>query len=175
LFSKPANKIVAVGEPLVDECKVENITNMYPGRLVKKGTTDDDIVVNDAQRPLGWLGYEHTHAEFRPDDVDSQYKANAWAAVLFGKGFIVVGRLASGQNVTKGDLLVAAANGEVKKASVMDGSVDSGTTTVTSTAANGDIITLSGGVAPEGPIVGRAVESVDATTEAKDILIESWI
>jgi len=48
VLKKPSGRIVAVGDPLVDELKVETATNMYPGRLVKKGTNDDDIVVCDA-------------------------------------------------------------------------------------------------------------------------------
>lgn len=175
-FRKPNNKIVVAGNPLVQELKVETATNMYPGRLVKKGTNDDDVVVNTAAgTAVGWLGYEQSHADYRPADVDTAYNAGDRVPVVNGGGFVVVGRLATGETVNKGDLLVAAANGELAAATAMDGSVDAGATTVTSTAANGNIITLSGGVAPEGIIVGVAEESVDASVAAADIMVRSLI
>jgi len=170
-WKKPDNKIVVAGSPLVQELKVETATNMYPGRLVKKGTNDDDIVVCGASdMPIGWLGYEHTAAPYRPSTVDTAYSANDRAAVLCGGGFVLVARLASGENVSKGDLLVPAANGELKKASTLQ--IAEGSTTVTSTAANGDIITGHYG---DAPIVAIAEESVDASSEAKDIMVRSLI
>jgi len=170
-FKKPNNKIVAAGEPLVQELKVETATNMYPGRLVKKGTNDDDIVVNTASgMPVGWLGYEQTNPQYKPANVDTAYAANDYAAVLNGGGFVIVGRLASGESVNKGDLLVPAANGELQEADTLE--IASGSTTVTSTAANGDIITGHYG---DAPVVAVAEETVDASAAAKDIMVRSLI
>ncbi len=169
---KPTNKIVAGGNPLVQELKVETATNMYPGRLVKKGTNDDDIVVNTAAgAAIGWLGYEQANPVFMPADVDTIYVQNDMAPVLNGGGFFVVGRLASGQNVTKGTPLVGAANGELIAATAL--SVATGATQVTSSAANGAIIT--GSLGAQGVIVAIAEQSVDASSAAADIVVRSLI
>jgi len=170
-FRKPTNRIVVAGEPIVHECKVETATNMYPGRLVQKGTNDDDIVVGTATgMPIGWLGYEQAHSAYQPSTVDTAYSLNDRAPVLNGGKFVIVGRLATGENVSKGDLLVPAANGELKKASTL--TVAAGATAVTSTAANGDIISGHYG---DAPIVARAMESVDASGGAADIMVLSLI
>ncbi|MBP2030362.1 hypothetical protein J2755_001296 [Methanohalophilus levihalophilus] len=144
---KPANKIVAGGKPLEQELKIETATNMYPGRLVKKGTNDDDMIVNTAAgATLGWLGYEQTNPVFMPTDVDTVYVQDDMAAVLYGGGFLIVGRLASGQNVTKSARLKAAANGE-----------------------------LAAGIVGTDEIVAIAEESVDASSAAADIVVLSLI
>jgi hypothetical protein len=169
---KPNNKIVAGGNPLVQELKIETATNMYPGRLVKKGTNDDDIVVNTAGgNALGWLGYEQTNPVFMPTDVDTIYAQNDMAAVLNGGHFYVVGRLASGQNVTKGTPLVGAANGELTAATAL--TVGTGAVAVLSSAANGAITT--GTLGSEGMIVAIAQQSVDASSAAADIVVLSLI
>ncbi|TGC08120.1 structural cement protein Gp24 [Methanolobus halotolerans] len=144
---KPANKIVAGGSPLTQELKVETATSMYPGRLVKRGTNDDDMVMNTAGGPaLGWLGYEQTNPVFMPTDVDTIYVQDDMAAVLYGGGFLIVGSLASGQNVVKGTRLKAAADGE-----------------------------LAAGIVGTDEIVAIAEESVDASSAAADIVVLSLI
>lgn len=169
---KPTNKIVAGGTPLVQELKVETATNMYPGRLVKRGTNDDDIVVNtEGGNALGWLGYEQTNPVFMPTDVDTIYAQNDMVAVLNGGHFYVVGRLASGQNVTKGTPLVGAANGEL--AAAVGLTVATGATQVTSSAANGAII--SGTLGTQGIVVAIAEQSVDASGGSADIVVRSLI
>ena len=170
-FKKPTNKIVAAGRPLVQELKIETVTNLYPGRLVKKGTNDDDIVVNTAANPpVGWLGYEQANPAFKPASVDTIYgAAEDLVPVLNGGGFVVVGRLASGQSVVKGDPLVPVANGELAKGAAL--------TITASGAANitdGQAVTGSG-YGSEGPIVGYAEETVDASAAAKDIMVRSMI
>jgi hypothetical protein len=93
------------------------------------------------------------------------------APVLFGGNFLVVGRLASGQNVTKGARLVAAASGELTAATAL--TVKTGATGVTSSAANGAITT--GTLGDEGIVVAIAQESVNATSAAADIVVLSLI
>jgi len=172
-FTKPTNRIIGAGKPLVQELKIETATSMYAGRLVKKGTNDDDIVVNTANNssPIGWLGWEQANPAFRPSTVDTIYVTDAMAPVVSGGGFTIVARLASGQSVVKGAPLVAAASGELTAATIT--SVATGATTVTSSAANGAIIT--GSMLPQGPIVGYAEETVDASGAAADILVRSVI
>ena len=146
---KPINKIVAAGKPLVQELEVEVATTMYPGRLVKRGTGDHDVVVSDSTDGgdiVGWLGYEQTAPVFRPSTPDTIYVAADKAAVLNGGGFIIVASLASGQNVTKDDELIGVAAGEVSAATIGSHNV-----------------------------VCFAEESVDASLAAKDIMVRSVI
>jgi len=147
---KPINKIVAAGTPLVQELKVETATNMYPGRLVQKGTNDDDIIVADStvgNDIVGWLGYEQTAPVFRPSTPDTIYEADDMAAVLNGGGFIIVACLAASQTITKGEALTSAAAG----------------TLTTSAGPDTDIV------------VAYAEESVTTTGAIADIMVRSVI
>lgn len=152
-YQKPTNKILVAGNPLKQELKVETATNMYPGRLVTKGTNDDDIIVNTASTAvIGWLGYEQiTNPGFQPDTVDTIYAANAQAPVLSGGNFVIVGRLASGQSVAKDAKLIAAAAGEL-------------------TAAVNDTLDASSNFP-----VAIAEETVNASGGAADIMVRSLI
>lgn len=143
--SKPTNEILVAGTPLVQILKIETVDNCYPGRLVKKDTTDGQIEVCGADgSAIGWLGYEQTIKKHRPADVDTIYLVNAHVAVLHGGHFVVVARLASGQNVAKGAKLEAAADGEVTALS-------------------------------SGTMIAIAEESVNATAAAADIMVRSLI
>ena len=143
--AKPAGLIVKKGE---QNCKpvtkkIETVANCYPGRFVKKGTTDHEVLVNtDENPPIGVLGYEHTHAAYRPATVDTIYVVNDEAAVLQGEDFEFVASLYTNEEVSMGDQLVAAATGCVKQ------------------WTSGDTI-----------IVGTALESVTTTSAVADILI----
>lgn len=169
---KPGNAILAAGTPLVTQKKVETATNMYPGRLVKKGTAVDDVVVNTAAGACyGWLGYEQCmDAGSMPADVDTIYEADAQAPVLFGGGFVIVGCLTTSQTIVAGDRLVAAANGALSKATAA--TTTTGATQVTSSAATAPV---AGSVGAEGMIVAIAMESVTTTSSVADILVLSLI
>jgi hypothetical protein len=168
-YTKPTNAILVYGEPEVQFLKIETVANCYPGRLVKKDTADYQVeVCGAAGVAVGWLGYEQTEKSARPATVDTIYTVNKTAAVLHGGKFGIVGRLASGENATKGNYLVAAANGELAVADAI--------TIAASGAAN---ITDGQGVAgtiPAGGMpVAKALESVDASGGAADIMVESLI
>lgn len=111
-YTRPANKIVVAGNPLVQELKVETATNMFPGRLVKKGTNDDDVVVvaADTDGIVGVLGWEQAHQVHRPDTVTTIYAASAQAPVLSGS---FVGVAETTVTVNKGDDLYPAAAGKL--------------------------------------------------------------
>lgn len=174
-YKKPSNKILVAGSPLVQELKVQTAAEMYPGRLVKKGTNDDDAIVNTAAaNPLGWLGYEQCRDSDKPEDVDTVYALGDWVPVLNGGNFVLVGRLASGQSVSKGAPLVGANDGELKAASTFSVSVPVGGTTVTSSAAQPNLVE-AGAIPPEGLIVAIAEETVDASGAAADIMVRSLI
>jgi hypothetical protein len=170
---KPTNKIVAAGKPLVMELNVETATNMYPGRLVIKGTNDNEVkVCGAAGISVGWLGYEQvTNAGYMPTDVNTIYAAGAQAPVLYGGGFVVVASLAENNIIVKGDRLVAAANGEVSKAAAAV--TIAGDTDVKSSAAAAPI---SGTVPEGGIVVGIAMETVTtAAGVSADLMVLSLI
>ena len=114
-IQKPTNKIVASAArpPMIQELKVEAATNMYPGRLVKPGTNNDDMVVGDASKAIGWLGFEDTAPAYRPSTVDTIQVINDQAAMLNGGGFNPVGSLATPCVVTRGDPLANWAAGQL--------------------------------------------------------------
>lgn len=167
---KPTNKLVVTGKPKVQELNVETATNVIAGRLAKKGTNDDDVVVATAGCvPAGWIGYENTAPVYQPDDMDTEYAQGDKIAVLRGKEFALISKLASGESVNKDDPLVTAGDGMLKAAS--DLAVSSGSDTAS--AVDGTTPALEGSVPPEGPIVAYAAETVDASGGAKDIIVWS--
>jgi hypothetical protein len=114
-INPPNNMIVAGGNPLIQELKIETAANCYPGRFVIKGTNDDDVVAGDGvAQPVGVLGYEQCNPAFRPDDIDHIYTIAAKAPVLKGPAFIhsPVG-LAVGTYAKKGDFLLSWSAGKV--------------------------------------------------------------
>mgnify|MGYP000899663219 FL=1 len=170
---KPTNKIVVAGEPLVQELNVETATNVYPGRLVKKGTNDNDIVVCGAgENCIGWAGYEQiTNAGYMPTDVDTIYAQYAQAPVLYGGGFVVVAKLADNQTIAKGDRLVAAANGEVSEA--LAAACTTGSATASAVVSTTPTITGSVGIG--GIVVGIAMETVTTSGATADLMVLSLI
>jgi hypothetical protein len=158
-YKTPSNAILVAGTPLKQTLKVETATNMYPGRLIKKGTNDDDIVVCGAnEKAIGWLGYEQTTKKYRPATVDTIYAQNDQAVVLNGSGFVIVARLANGQNVVKGEKLAVAANGELTTTEDSYSIDESGSSTHSIER-----------------VIAYAEESVDASGGAKDIMVRSLI
>ncbi|MCS3924412.1 gp53 minor capsid family protein [Methanosalsum natronophilum] len=171
-IQKPNNRIIAAGVPLIQELNIETVTNMYPGRLVKKGTNDSDIVINTADgKPIGWLGYEQTNPVFRPKDPISIYGAEAQVAVLNGGGFYIRAMLAESENVGKGDPLVAGDNGELKAAVSL--AVKEGTDTADE--VEGATPELQGSLVPGGQVIAYAEESINATSGATEIIVRSVI
>lgn len=112
--TRPVNRVVLNGQPQERMGKVGGtVTEMKPGRLISKGTNDDDIIICTASiPPAGWLGYEQTHANYKPDTPDTAYAANDWATIINGpmvlNGYVT-------ETVAMGDALVPAANGQLSK------------------------------------------------------------
>jgi len=116
--------------------------NIEPGQLVKTGI----VVAGAGDTPLGIALDDPAKTSFVDGDPVSVGVKGRYNA-----------RLAAGESVTEGDLLVPAANGELQKASTL--SVASGVTTVTSVAANGpNVITGDYG---DNQFICRAMETVD--------------
>lgn len=163
-YIKPTNKILVAGTPLVQELKIKTVATMYPGRLVQKDTTDSGIKVAVApagkafSKVIGILGYEQASDKYKPATVDTIYKVNDFVPVLSG-GCVVVGSLASGNTVVKGDLLIPAAAGEV--ALMPDKDLNA---TFSDTEAELEL-------AQAKSVIAVAEESVDASGGAKDIMM----
>ncbi len=111
----PANRIEFGGSPLKIVQKIETATNCYPGRLVVKGTNDDDVVVSDGIKPpAGWLGFEQADANYQPTNITTLYAADAQAPVISGDCFISMpSGLAAKTVATKDDLLLSWGAGQV--------------------------------------------------------------
>ena len=168
-FTIPSGrKVVIAGNPVIEELTAEG-TGVKPGRLVKKGTAATQVVVVAAatDKPSGWVGWdgEGAHPGASPATRDTAYTAAKKAPVIYGPGAILVGKLASGQNVTKDTPLVPAADGELAAAATMS-----------HTGSSGHIgATLGGSFPPGGMIVALAKEDKDASGGALDIIVESLI
>ena len=144
-FGKPSNKILVAGQP--------------------KGTADHQVVLagDGEKNPVGVADY------MGKQPITDAYPDKESIRVLKGS-IVVVATLASGNNVAKGAPLVCAANGKLKAAADISVSVPSGTTTVTSNAAQPDLMEI-GSIPPYGVIVGFAEESVDASAGDKPIMV----
>jgi hypothetical protein len=178
-FTIPSGrKVVIAGHPIIEEFTVEAGTGVKPGRLVKKGTDADDVIVLAAatDKPSGWVGWdgEGTHPEASPATRDTAYATGKLGPVFYGPGTILVGKLASGQNVTKDTPLIPAANGELQAAANISATVPSGASPVTSTSAQPSM-TMAGSFPPGGMIVALAKQNCNASGGALDIIIENLI
>jgi len=168
-FTIPSGrKVVIAGNPVIEELTAEG-TGVKPGRLVKKGTAATQVVVVAAatDKPSGWVGWdgEGAHPGASPATRDTAYTAAKKAPVIYGPGAILVGKLASGQNVTKDTPLIPAADGELAAAATMS-----------HTGSSGHIgATPGGSFPPGGMIVALAKENKDASGGALDIIVESLI
>ncbi len=172
-FVKPSNDVIQgdspKGSPFVEFLQIKTVANMYPGRLVERDTTDYQCKVGTAAgKVMGWLGYAEAPSEFKPATRDTIYVVNDTAPVHSGAGFRVRGSLQSGQNVVKGEKLVAGAAGELVAAAA-----------ITITASGAANITTGQGVngsyGAAGMYVAEADESVDASAAAAAIWVKSYI
>lgn len=122
-YQTPNFKIVMGGNPLIQRLNVETATNMYPGRLVIKGTNDSDIIVADGvSSPLGWLGYEQP-GDNPPDNITSLYSVGAEAPVISGAGRLLQmpAGLAAKTTAVKTDVLLSWGDGQVVPGSWLGG------------------------------------------------------
>ena len=101
-YKKPLNDVIIGESPRRVDLNVETATDMYPGRLATKGTTDFDLKVATALLPLaGWLGYKEANSAAKPATRDTIYVADKVAPLHRGGGFPVRSKLAAGANVTR--------------------------------------------------------------------------
>jgi hypothetical protein len=158
---KPTNKVLAGGTPITEELLTEG-TTVRPRTFVVKGAEDHQVVLAGADA-VNVLGIVEEDARY---PIENTFPDGHPVKVLSGP-IVVVGILAENQTIVKGDRLKTAANGELQK-HVETLAVDAGTTTVTSTAANGEIVS---GFATD-PIVAIALETISTGAgETKPILV----
>ena len=118
-FIEATDKIVLSGNPITVEKEVETVANMYPGRLVKRDTGDNQVEVAATDDLVyGWLAYEHTPVMYRPADKNTIYVVNDRAAVIVGGDVVIRARLATSQTIVMGDKLTVAAAGVLTKATI---------------------------------------------------------
>jgi hypothetical protein len=113
-YTKITNDVIIGDSPRRADLNVETATNMYPGRLATKGTTDFDLIVNTAVLPpAGWLGYGYANSAAKPATRATAYAADILAPIHKGGGFPVRSRLAAGANVSRYDMVANWAAGQV--------------------------------------------------------------
>jgi len=112
--TKPVNRVLLAGQPDETIGKVGGtVTEMKPGRLVTKGTNDDDIVISGkTTTPTAFLGYEQTNNFYKPTDVDTAYADGDLATILNGP--MVVNSYVS-EAVNKGALLCGDDDGKLRR------------------------------------------------------------
>lgn len=144
---KPTNSIVVDSLNLHYTTKtVESGTNVYPGRLIMKGTNDDDAVVNDGstQYPIGWAGYEQTTKKYRPATVDTVYVTADKMAVIWGPGIVLVGSIPIiGAAITVGQPMTYAPAGQLTPCTVGTNLVVAWAMEANAGTAAGDLIVKS--------------------------------
>lgn len=98
---------------LMREFECETAAGMYPGRLVKKGSTDAEVVVNDTSDNsacIGFIGYEQASLDDRPDTIDTVWTVNKSVPIINGPGMVIRAYLCGGaaNSVAIGQKLAAA-------------------------------------------------------------------
>jgi hypothetical protein len=114
----PTSKIILSGKPSkVAEAKIETAAGCYSGSIVKKGTTDDDVVCGTAVTNVtGVIIYEDSAPLERPVDMDTLWTVNKRAKIAESGNFEFYGWLGTGCTaaIVKGDPLIADADGNMK-------------------------------------------------------------
>ena len=137
---KPANQILVAGNPLIVEYEVgANATpaKMLPGNLVIFDDTDYSVkeAGDKADNVVGIL-------DVAPDKLEATaYAVGDQCRVIMGECIAKL-RLKASENVTRGDPLVAAADGQVAKQAV-------------------------GAMGAQGTVIGDILESSNVTTLAE--------
>jgi hypothetical protein len=113
-MKQPSNKEIVAGDPILNVLKVETATGVKNARLVKKGTTDADLVVctDESKDYVGVVAREHTPPDYREDDRTTDYTAADFIGVVKKCVAVCYGAAA----INKGDKVVPAASGAVKAA-----------------------------------------------------------
>lgn len=159
----PVNAILIAGTALHEEKEVGTATATIPGRIAIDETNDYTCTnaTTNSLNPIGVFDVEPGQLR------TTSYDAGDQARIIRGPIRVLLTLLAS-ENVTRGDYLVPAALGKVKKAAAITATIATGTIT------NLGAITVAGSYEPGGKIVAQARTSSNVTTDAEiicDLLI----
>jgi len=124
-FVRPTTKTVVANDEnaIVQDLKLLTGTDCYAGRLVGRGTGDQDAVVcTGVLAPIGFISYEHTPDVYQPATPATAFAANDIAGIVAGP-IVVNGKLAAGFYATKGDLLCNWEAGYVAACAIIDGRI----------------------------------------------------
>jgi len=140
---KSANQVLVHGDPLKIECEIgaaATAAKMLPGIVVILDNADDTVKECGA-KALTWVGILCG----KPDQLEATaYAVGDQAMVIVGECFAKLTLLA-GENVTRGDRLVTAADGKVAKLAV-------------------------GAMGAQGTVIGEAWTSSNVTVDAEIIM-----
>jgi hypothetical protein len=181
-YTKPANKIIVFNPyaklPTV-ECKIHTATNCIPGRLAAVySNADAEVVVNTVNNtPIGWFGFEATNPKYTVGAemaITDEYEVDAIVAIHNGPGIVFVGHVANGQHIYRGNVLCAAADGELTAATAIVGTIPSGSTSLLSSSSV-PTITMAGGLPPQGLPVAIAEAEINASGAAATGCVRSLL
>ncbi len=114
-YIKPNDQVVVKTTQTTVRMPLEvagTVTNMIPGRVVKKGADDYKVIIGaTGGEAYGFLDFEGTFGPDRPADIDTAYAAGDWASVVSGPGTIVVAYGSAA--IAKGNRVAAGADGSV--------------------------------------------------------------
>lgn len=162
-FRKPENKISqggALGPEFLKIGANATAAKMIPGIAVIRDTNDFSVKEGAAGGKLvGYLGYDETPVEFRPETITTAYTVGDIVAVHRGAGRRQKAWLASGQNVVNGEPLKVTADGHLASATI------NGAESLDLTG-NAETITVG-----NDEIVADADESVNASSAAAAIWV----
>jgi hypothetical protein len=142
---KPTNKIVLDSQNMhIQTMKLYGVSYLYPGRLVKKGTNDDDAIINTSGgAAIGWIGYEQTTKKYRAATVDTAQASGDHVAILSGPGMVLVASAISGASISKGARLATRNYGRLSGGTLAAGDVVAIAEESLSNASGGDILVRS--------------------------------
>lgn len=113
----PTGVVVTRGNPV---CKYERAlsASAKAGMLVVFDTNDYTVKKSDGTGiPYGWLGYELTPGECKPDTLDTAYNAGDIASVVAGGNFeiyaIATGEATTGSTIVPGTRMADAGDGTI--------------------------------------------------------------
>ena len=121
--SSQTGRIVVKGQaPIVVNRKVITATNVIPGRLAVRASSDGGIKVGDGvSAPVGWVGYEQSDEIARPADMTTAFGSSTQAPVLSGGSFAIQGWTLAGTYVQQGELMASFIDGCVMPAEMVEG------------------------------------------------------
>lgn len=113
----PTGKIITRGEPLINVEKILTAA-AKPGMLVEIDGNDYKCKPATADsKPAGWISYEHTPYNSRPDNYETELVAGDVVSVVSGGNFVIYTLVTGGSSETTiniGDHLKSKGDGTLE-------------------------------------------------------------